>query len=198
MANVDTRTPTPAAGADWLELRVGELRQLFNEMDPAPFRVRDIDPNAETYIVEWAEETRADRPLGLVVHLARERATPESARMLRDSVDEYFRRRAVATRASLRRLFRVGRVSLAIGLAFLMVALVVGETLSGMFSKESWGSLAKESFVIGGWVALWRPLEIFLYDWWPVRAEARLYDRLGELDVRLVGIDGTSAGTGTA
>ena len=198
MANVDTRTPTPAAGADWLELRVGELRQLFNEMDPAPFRERDIDPNAETYIVEWAEETRADRRLGLVVHLARERATPESARMLRDSVDEYFRRRAVATRASLRRLFRVGRVSLAIGLAFLMVALVVGETLSGMFSKESWGSLAKESFVIGGWVALWRPLEIFLYDWWPVRAEARLYDRLGELDVRLVGIDGTSAGTGTA
>ena len=198
MANVDTRTPTPAAGADWLELRVGELRQLFNEMDPAPFRERDIDPNAETYIVEWAEETRADRRLGLVVHLARERATPESARMLRDSVDEYFRRRAVATRASLRRLFRVGRVSLAIGLAFLMVALVVGETLSGMFSKESWGSLAKESFVIGGWVALWRPLEIFLDDWWPVRAEARLFDRLGELDVRLVGIDGTSAGTGTA
>ncbi len=198
MANVDTRTPTPAAGADWLELRVGELRQLFNEMDPAPFRERDIDPNAETYIVEWAEETRADRRLGLVVHLARERATPESARMLRDSVDEYFRRRAVATRASLRRLFRVGRVSLAIGLAFLMVALVVGETLSGMVSKESWGSLAKESFVIGGWVALWRPLEIFLYDWWPVRAEARLFDRLGELDVRLVGIDGTSAGTGTA
>lgn len=198
MANVETRTPTPAAGADWLELRVGELRQLFNEMDPAPFRERDIDPNAETYIVEWAEETRADRPLGLVVHLARERATPESARMLRDSVDEYFRRRAVATRASLRRLFRVGRVSLAIGLAFLMVALVVGEMLSGMFSKESWGSLAKESFVIGGWVALWRPLEIFLYDWWPVRAEARLFDRLGELDVRLVGIDGTSSGTGVA
>ena len=186
MANVDTRTPTPAAGADWLELRVGELRQLFNEMDPAPFRERDIDPNAETYIVEWAEETRADRRLGLVVHLARERATPESARMLRDSVDEYFRRRAVATRASLRRLFRVGRVSLAIGLAFLMVALVVGETLSGMFSKESWGSLAKESFVIGGWVALWRPLEIFLYDWWPIRAEARLLDRLAAMHVDVV------------
>ena len=23
--------------------------------------------------------------------------------------------------------------------------------------------------MIGGWVALWRPLEIFLYDWWPIR-----------------------------
>jgi hypothetical protein len=30
------------------------------------------------------------------------------------------------------------------------------------------------SLVIGGWVAMWRPMEVFLYDWWPVRAEARL------------------------
>ena len=42
-----------------------------------------------------------------------------------------------------------------------------------------------DALVIGAWVALWRPMEIFLYDWWPIRAEARLYDRLGEMDVRL-------------
>jgi hypothetical protein len=43
--------------------------------------------------------------------------------------------------------------------------------------------------VIGAWVALWRPLEIFLYDWWPIRAEARLFDRLGSMDVQV--LDGT-------
>ena len=106
--------------------------------------------------------------------------------MLGESVDDYFRRRAVATRARLRRLFRVGRVSLVIGLAFLVVALALGELLAGLLSKESWSWVAKEGLVIGGWVALWRPLEIFLYDWWPIRAEARMYDRLGEMDVRLV------------
>jgi len=190
----DARKQQPAGGTEWLDIRVGELRQLFNAMDPAPFRERDIDPNAETYIVEWAEEVRPDRPLGLAVHLARERATPEGASMLRESVDEHFRRRAAATRVRLRRLFRVGRVSLVIGLAFLMVALVVGEFVSGVMSKDSWGSLAKESFVIGGWVALWRPLEIFLYDWWPIRAEARTYDRLGEMDVRLVDADASAVG----
>jgi hypothetical protein len=190
MANDVVRAPPPAAGTEWLDIRVGELRQLFNAMDPAPFRERDIDPNAETYIVEWAQETRSGHPLGLVVHLARERATTADVGMLREAVDDYFRRRAVATRASLRRLFRIGRVSLVIGLAFLMVALVVGEFVSGLVSTESWSSLAKESFVIGGWVALWRPLEIFLYDWWPVRSEARLFDRLGALDVRLVDASG--------
>ena len=39
----------------------------------------------------------------------------------------------------------------------------------------------------GGWVALWRPLEIFWYDWWPTRAEAKLLDRRSEMDVRMLG-----------
>ena len=49
-----------------LELHVAELRQLFNAMDPAPFRERDLDPNAVSYIVDWARETPASQPLALV------------------------------------------------------------------------------------------------------------------------------------
>jgi len=169
-----------------LELHVGEMRQLFNAMDPAPFRERDLDPNAETYIVGWAREIPAGQRLGLVVHLGREAATAENAAMLHVAVDDYFRQRAEATRRQLRQLFRVGRISLLIGLAFLGGAIVLGELIAGFVSKESYGSIIKESFVIGGWVALWRPLEIFLYDWWPIRAEAKLLDRLGEMDVRVL------------
>jgi hypothetical protein len=39
--------------------------------------------------------------------------------------------------------------------------------------------------VIGGWVAMWRPLEIFLYDWWPIVAERKLFDRLSTMPVRI-------------
>jgi hypothetical protein len=39
--------------------------------------------------------------------------------------------------------------------------------------------------VIGGWVAMWRPLEIFLYDWWPILAERKLFDRLSVAPVRI-------------
>ena len=40
--------------------------------------------------------------------------------------------------------------------------------------------------IIGGWVALWRPMEIFLYDWWPLAARIRLLDRLARMSTRLV------------
>lgn len=186
----------PVGEVEWLDIRVGELNQLFNMMDPAPFRERDVDPNAETYIVEWAQEARADRPLGVVVHLGREPATPDTASMLGDAFQVYFRRRAQAARQRLRRLLRAGRASLVIGLTFLAGAILLGGFLSGLISDERYAWVVEESFVIGGWVALWRPLEIFLYDWWPIRIEARLLDRLGEMRLRLVGTDGTSVEAG--
>ncbi len=96
---------------------------------------------------------------------------------------DYFQGRAAARRRELSKLFRVGRISLVIGLAFL--GLATGEALAAMLSKESYAWLVKESLVIGSWVALWRPLEIFLYDWWPLCAQAKLYDRLGGMQVRV-------------
>jgi len=77
-------------------------------------------------------------------------------------------------------------LELHIAIAFLAAVIGVGEYLTLRIDKESYGYLVKESLIIAGWVALWRPLEIFLYDWWPIHAEAKLLDRLSEMDVRLI------------
>ncbi len=45
--------------------------------------------------------------------------------------------------------------------------------------------MVRESLLIGGWVAMWRPLAVFLYDWWPVRAEIRLLRQLAAMPVRI-------------
>ncbi|MFO1413875.1 MAG: hypothetical protein U1F10_08210 [Burkholderiales bacterium] len=170
-----------------LEIAVGEMRQLFNAMDPAPFRERDLDPAAEEYIVDWAREQPASAPLRLAVRLTRETPGPETARVLEDAIDGYFRQRARTTRVELRELFRVGRISLVIGLAFLAFAIGVGEFAASFAAGDNYQSIIKESFVIGGWVALWRPIEIFLYDWWPILRQARLFDRLAVLTVAVEG-----------
>jgi hypothetical protein len=174
------------AGPGVLDLYLAETRQLFNSMDPSPFQERDLDPKAEAYIVEWARQAPARLPLGLVVHLGREPATEATGAMLREAVDDHFRRRAQATWARLRQLFREGRIALVIGIAFLLVAIFVGEWIAGRIASERNAVVVQESLIILGWVALWRPMGIFLYDWWPIRAEARLLDRLGELDVRVL------------
>jgi hypothetical protein len=202
-ASTESLSAYPGAGErrDVLELYLADTRQLFNSMDPAPFRERDLDPNAETYIVEWAQEASVRQPLSLVLHLGDSSKTEAEAAIVGESVREYFRRRALASRRQLQRLFRVGRYSLLIALVFLTLVIVIGESLASLVGNERYASLIEDSLVIGSWVALWRPLEIFLYDWWPIRAEAKLFDRLSLMQVRMVSattaecasVDGTKA-----
>src|SRR4051794_4219006 len=70
--------PLPA-GAVRIEVRVAELKQLFNAMDPSPFRERDLDPNAEEFIVGWGREAPRDAPLALLVRLNRGPGPPGGA-----------------------------------------------------------------------------------------------------------------------
>jgi len=187
---------TAAAGAvHELRLYVGELRQLFDSMDPAPFRSRDLDPKAAEYIVDSAREAPAGAPLRLAVHLGREAGAESTAALLRDAVHEHFGRAAAGKRRELRELFRIGRISLAIGLGFLAAAIALADYLGEMIASEGYSWLVSESLIIGGWVALWRPMEIFLYDWWPIRAQARLFDRLAAMPVGVQGAPAAANGT---
>ncbi len=55
-----------------IEVKVNEIHQLFNSMDPSPFHERDLDHDAEQFIVSWAQEWHHREPLKLVIHLARQ------------------------------------------------------------------------------------------------------------------------------
>jgi hypothetical protein len=57
-----------------IEVRVAELRQLFNAIDPSPFRERDLDPRAEEFIVEWARDFPCDARVALLVPRTKRRA----------------------------------------------------------------------------------------------------------------------------
>jgi hypothetical protein len=65
-----TNHAAQAPAVQVLDLRLGDLRQIFNSMDPAPFRERELDPKASDYIIDWANETPSRAPLCLAVHLA--------------------------------------------------------------------------------------------------------------------------------
>ena len=172
--------------AEAIEVHVGELRQLFNAIDPAPFRRRDLAPEAEDFIVGWAREAHRDAPLALVVYLDRPDDLHEEALVLREAIRAFFTNRAQVTRLKLRQLFRVARASLLIGVTVLALFLLLGDFLARLIGDQRFGGLIRESLLIGGWVAMWKPMELFLYEWWPIRAEARLADRLAAMPVRIV------------
>jgi len=168
-----------------LEVRVADLNQLFNSMDPSPFREKDLDPRAEQFIINLAKDLPGSSPLTLLVHSDRGAINPRDADALREAVRVFFTERAAIEHRSLRELLRRGRISLLIGILFLGVMLILGDIVSHLLGERRIGELLQESLLIGGWVAMWRPLEILLYDWWPVRANVRLFERLSAMSVQI-------------
>jgi len=79
-----------------------------------------------------------------------------------------------------------------IGLVALASAIALGDFLAALMKGSRIGEIVRESFTIGGWVSMWRPLEIFLYDWWPIRSEVRLSERLAAMPVRIRYLNATA------
>jgi hypothetical protein len=180
MAELCTSSAITASAAK-IEISLNRLTQLFNSFDPSPFHERDLDQDAEEYIVESAQEIGLQRPLALVIHLPADQV-PQGSLDLGEAIHNYFAYRAAHERRRLRLLFRDGRIALAIGLAFLFFCVLLRH-LAFSFGDSSAAEILREGILIIGWVAMWRPLEIFLYEWVPVRRRCRILAKLAVMPV---------------
>jgi hypothetical protein len=165
-------------------VRVQESSQLFNSLDPSPFLERDLDDDLVDYITSWAREIPKHRPLRLRIQVRQPPRRDDEVGILRQAIHNHFTNSAQLKRNEFRQLMRRGRLSLLIGLAVLSTAMLASqlvETAGG----EPLLKLLREGVLIGGWVAMWRPLEILLYDWWPVRAERQLHERLRDAEIEV-------------
>ena len=167
-----------------ITLQLRDLAQLFNSMDPSPFHDRDLDADAEEFILSWARELPSDQEVELVIHLQTP-PPPDRPGNAEQAVHHYFSERLAMKQREFRQLMRRGRISLLIGLSFLAVCLFASELVAKAASRP-FAVIVGESLVIVGWVAMWRPLEIYLYDWWPIRDERRVLERLSRMRVRIV------------
>jgi len=165
-----------------IEISLGRLQQLFNSLDPSPFHDRDLDHDAEEYIVGWAEEISLPRPLSLVIHLPQDQMAGADQPVLERAIHNYFSYQHRQSQRRLRLMFRDGRIALAIGISFLFVCILIRQ-LANSFGPGPASEIVAEGMLIAGWVAMWRPLDIFLYDWWPVRRRTRVFEKLSKMPV---------------
>ena len=177
--------PAPASASGAIEVRISDISQLFNTLDPFPFPERDLDKDAEEFIVGWARELPRGLALCIVIHLPAGEAAKQHANQLREGMNRYFAYRASVIDRDIKELFRVGRFSLAIGLGVLALGLIAARLISGGMNPTPVQRFLEEGLIIASWVANWKPIEIFLYDWWPLVRRRNLYRRLAQAQVEL-------------
>jgi hypothetical protein len=168
----------------FISLNVHDVSQLFNSMDPSPFMEKDLDDDADEFIVSWAQEFPAEDPLQLRVYLEQWPAD-DPKKLIETAVHNHFTNRASITELEFKRLLRQGRTSLIIGVLFLSICLFLSNALLGR-EAGTWADIARDSLTIAGWVAMWRPMQIYLYDWWPVLRRKRVFEKLGRMPVEVI------------
>lgn len=168
-----------------MELHLHQVQQLFNSLDPSPFMARDLDQNAEEFVVGWARELPRNGEFRLVIHLDECKDIPTVQEQVATAVRNYFAYRTKVVAREFAQLMREGRLSLIIGLLFLGGCLLSARFLGSIAADHPLIELASESLIIGGWVAMWRPMEIFLYEWWPLAHKRSIMSRLARMEVEL-------------
>lgn len=168
-----------------VEVRLREAKQLFDAMDPAPFHEKELSRDAEDYLVESVKELPS-WVLREIVFYIDDSQLVDGGAAIGHAIRVHFARRSTLLRRTLRRLLRRGFVSLIIALSFLTAMFEISQVSARLLGEHPAANVLREGLLIIGWVAMWKPLEILLYDWWPIVFERRLFDRLSRVQVRIV------------
>jgi len=167
-----------------IEINLQTPRQLFNTFDPAPFHEKDLDSAAERYIVDFSDDLPINTPIHLVIHLPEDMIVQNMAAQFQDAIQRYFRYRAGEAGHQLRRCFREGRTAFLVGIIFLLSCLALrGLVLS--YSQGLLQGMLAEGILIMGWVALWHPIDVFLYHWRPLLRRYKLLKKISRLSVEV-------------
>jgi hypothetical protein len=153
-------------------------------MDPTPFHHRNLDTDAEEYLESWALEFPHNSHFRIIVHIE-QMPSEDPSPLVAEAIHNYFVYKSERTKRSLSLLLLEGRASLLIGLSFFAMCVFGTDMLTG-FANNTFLRLLKESLLIGGWVAMWRPMQIYLYDWWPFVRRGSIYRNLGRATVHVL------------
>jgi hypothetical protein len=175
-----------------IQLNLRDITQLFNTIDPSPFQERDLDRNAEDFIVSWAHEFPINEPINLIVHLKASPKGGNAKHLIEEAIHHYFAYRSRLNQMEFRRLMKQGRLSLIVGIGFLGLCLIVTQVLMSN-ERGIIPYFVQQGLTIAGWVAMWRPMEIYLYDWWPLWQRGKVFNKLSQMSVEIrKGIDSDS------
>ena len=149
-------------------------------MDPSPLGIRSLNDEVAIWIEEWAEDIDGDEPIALEFYIGDGSFAGKEEAII-SGLREHFGYREWAAARRLSELWQEGRISLAVGIAaiaiFSTAARLVGTSTHPVIQ------ILHEGLSVVGWVSMWKPIEIFLYAWWPIRRELKAYRRLSEAEV---------------
>jgi hypothetical protein len=168
-----------------IEIKIRKINQLFNSFDPSPFLEKDLDQDAFEYIVSAVGEHHLKVKQKIVIYMPKFEKRKVSEAEITKAIHHYFEYKKILAERSIKLKLQEGQVSLIIGIVFLGSCLILRELITSSYDNLFMNILG-EGLIIGGWVAMWKPISNILYDWWPLRKEKNIFEKISKMEVDFV------------
>jgi len=168
-----------------IAIRLRKITQLFNSLDPSPFLEKDLDEDAFEYIYSSVAEHPINSRLKLVIYIPVHQKKKILEDDVRIAIKNFFEYKALLTDRSISLELKEGQLSFIVGIIFLGLCLILANFISGL-NQNLILKIIVEGLVIGGWVAMWKPISNILYDWWPLHKEKKIYHKISRMEVDFV------------
>ena len=169
-----------------IEIDLSSVKQLFNSFDPAPFYEKELDADAENYIVDMVDDFPLKTPFRLVIYLHGASPTGDDALTITRAVHTHFRYLMMEQDLKFRTKFRYGRWSLLVGLVFVAIAMIARQAVyASLGSDHLVSQIIADSLLIIGWAAMWEPVTVILYELWPIIQKKKTYEKISRMEIEI-------------
>ena len=168
-----------------LEIKLTSVMQLFNSFDPAPFHEKELDSDAEHYIVDTVKDFPAKTKFRIIIYLPTDLLGSEQAQKITLAIHNHFQYKMLVAERKYRARIRHGRATLLIGLPFLTLSLLARHFFSSL-GDSLLPQLVSDALLVIGWAAMWEPVTVLLYELWPILQLKGTYERISKMEIDLL------------
>ena len=170
----------------FVALHLSDIHNFFQTPEIDPFLGENIEASGIDQLMDTlkARPGLARRIDRIVIHLPEAKIEDGLAPKTRAAIAAYCGAQIRLTRQKKREVHLQARRALPIGFFFWAACLGLSLASEAAFGHDTaLGRVFGEGFIIAGWVGLWRPAELLLYEWQPYARDIRLYEQIRTMEV---------------
>lgn len=177
--------------ADAVTLQLSDIHNFFQTQEVDPFHGENIEESGIDQLMDTlkARSHRAPPVTQIVIRLPASSIEPDLAARTRTAIGSYCRAQIRIAEQKKRDIIIQARRAVPVGFLFWAGCLLMSLGFEAVLRSETiLGRVFSEGFIIAGWVGLWHPAELVLFDWRPYAREIKLYEQIAAMDVAIEAI----------
>lgn len=169
-----------------ITLKLSNIKHLFKEPEFDPFIAQSNSISGVEQIISELKPTSLQCKVRTTILLPANQLSENLEQTTIEALKCYCSARIEQTNNDLVSLRGQGIRALKRGLLFLAVCLILSTLFDGLNNIPGLvRRFLSEGCLIAGWVSLWHPIELLLYEWGPYQRQQQIYQLIQDMELKL-------------